>query len=232
MLSLCLPVCQWIDWRPRVKKQNINSIIMRERIITIKGVRDLKIGDLDSNSSLRSEKNLTAIPRRYRHNLALKFVLDNETKFWCDCHPLRDNLGTSINQLLSFCQRNFVILCQDSRAVRTVVSGYSVLACKREYFPLHPSQVPCTCPLLTLSSLSSTLFHSWMLDEDTSHLIGYQSPSLWCDWPVAAPRSCMIQLTDHWCASVRSVTMCVMCQSIVRCPVYIPPRPCHYRGRG
>ena len=141
-------------------------------------------------------------------------MLDNETKFWCDCHPLRDNLGTSINQLLSFCQRNFVILCQDSGADRAVVGGYSVLACKREYFPLHPSQVPCTCPLLTLSSLSSTLFHSWMLDDVTSHLIGYQSPSLWCDWPVSAPRSCMIQLTDHWCA-VSGVWPCVSCVRVL-----------------
>ena len=135
-------VCQCIDWRTRVKKQNINVNVRKNHHNQKKRVRDLTNRDLDSNSSLRSEKNLTAIPRGYRHNLALKFVLDNETKFWCDCHPLRDNLGTSINQLLSFCQRNFVILCQDSGADRAVVGGYSVLACKREYFPLHPSQVP------------------------------------------------------------------------------------------
>ena len=60
--------------------------------------------------------NLVSLPRRYRHNLAQKFVLDNETKFDVIVIHYGDNLGTSINQVLSFCHGNFVILCQEQNS--------------------------------------------------------------------------------------------------------------------
>ena len=67
----------------------------------------------------------------------------------------------------------------------------------------------CTCPLLTLSS---TLFHSWMLDVATSHLIGGQSSLLWCDWLTPDPRSLHDPVDWPLIVCVQSVTMCVACQ--------------------
>ena len=148
-------------------------------------------------------------------------MLDNETKFWCDCHPLRDNPGSSINQLLSFCQRNFVILCQEQN--RGPAGRYFQSSHRNGNISLFASS-GCTCPLLTLSS---TLFHSWMLDDGSSHLIGGQSSLLWYDWLTPDPRSLHDPVDWPLMVCVQSVTMCVSMSGV---PCTSHPRPCHYPG--
>ena len=113
-----------------------------------------------------------------------------------------------------------------SRQSRTVVSGYSVLACKQEYFPLHPSQVPCTCPLLTLSSLSIAPYFT-LECLTMSRLIWLVTSPHPCDvigqWPPPAPAWSSWLTTDVPVCGVWPCVSCVRVLSGVPCTSHPDP---------